>query len=124
MSGKAACQKCAPGTHAVAEDRAACRTCPSGWVAGYGVDACDQCDEGKAANDEQTVCEVCAAGEYGGAVNDVLKCQRWPIGWFSDESGAAVCVECHSSRFRSGRIRWNQPLDPHTRIWFWYPRSR
>ena len=93
-SGVTSCDECAAGKRSSGDPPSTCAQCDAGqWSAGRS-DTCATCPAGKAVSADQTMCEVCEAGEYGAAVAGLLQCTACPLDWFSGEDGASACAEC------------------------------
>lgn len=109
-SGQEGCSICAAGQYRSGE---ACATCPQGYVAQVGADACTKCDAGAGVyqnEDGQHSCKTCLEGQEAtfdqtckncpaGWSELGFECRECPRGWYSTEpannvTGNKVCTSC------------------------------
>ncbi|CAH1275210.1 SCUBE1 [Branchiostoma lanceolatum] len=85
---------CSPGQKAVRGNGAfTCHQCQSGHECRLGDETEDICPAGTASNDDRTMCEPCAAGEFSGTPG-AATCQKCSPGNYRSSAASTGCNAC------------------------------
>jgi hypothetical protein len=94
------CTACQSGRYSATSDRAACKSCPRGYiysVLASGLTECTACGAGHYAGiTGSRACIGCEVGRYTDAIgsDDSLDCIACPVGYIQTRVGGTNCSQC------------------------------
>ncbi|XP_035696659.1 uncharacterized protein LOC118430059 [Branchiostoma floridae] len=96
-------EECRPGQKAVKTGGSGafvCHQCRAGHECKLGDEREIICPAGTASNDNRTMCEPCAAGEFSSSPGATF-CQKCPTGKYSIGGGSMRCYPCPAGKYSS-----------------------
>ena len=112
--GTSQCRTCDPGTHQPLEGQGSCESCPVGhYQANSGSVSCTPCDAGSSSRGQTGAfaCSLCEPGQEAPR-NGSQRCTPCKRGHYSENEGAATCLQCTGGKSTAEQVR------EKTDLWF------
>ena len=111
--GTSQCRTCDPGTHQPLEGQGSCESCPVGhYQANSGAVSCTPCDAGSSSRGQtgQFACSLCEPGQEAPR-NGSQRCTPCKRGHYSENEGAATCLQCTGGKSTAEQVREKKIYD-------------